>query len=107
MTQAIIEAQFIPFPGLGKEWRLLMSKAREITNQRITDILMFLTWGNLESRILPHHAAFISLARNMQLIFFNSRFGPACFGQGKRRAARSLFRFSTFHIAASIHGLQP
>jgi hypothetical protein len=37
--------------------------------------------------------------------FFNSRFGPACFGQGKRRAARNLLRYSPFHIAASILGL--
>ena len=83
-----------------------MSKARGFTNQRITNILMFLTWGNLEARILPNHAAFISLARNMQLLFFNSRFGPACFGQGKRRAARHLLRFSPLHISASILGLR-
>ena len=68
-----------------------MSKARGLTNQRITNVLMFRTWGNLEARILPNHAAFISLAILMQLLFLNSRFGPACFGQGKRRAAR---RFS-------------
>ncbi len=67
---------------------------------------MFPIWGNLESRILPHHAAFISLAHNMQLLCLTSRFGPACFGQGKRRAARHLLRFSPFHIAASILGLR-
>ena len=67
---------------------------------------MFPIWGNLESRILLHHAAFISLARIMQLLFLNSRFGPACFGQGKRRAARHLLRFSPFHIAASFLGLR-
>ena len=48
---------------------------------------------NLEARILPHHAARTLLARNMQSLFLNSRFGPACFGQGKRRAARHLFLF--------------
>ncbi len=36
MTQAIIRSQFIPCPGLGKEWRLRMSKARGFTEQRIT-----------------------------------------------------------------------
>ena len=43
--------------------------------------------GNLEARILPNHAAFISLALNMQLLFLNSRFGSACFwpGQASRR----------------------
>ena len=30
----------------------------------------------------------------MQLLFLNSRFGPACFGQGKRRAARHPLPFS-------------
>ena len=58
------------------------------------------------SRILANHAAFISLAHNMQLFFFNSRFGPACFGQGKRRAARHISPFSPLHLAASILGLR-
>ncbi len=62
--------------------------------------------GISSARILAHHAAFISLAHNMQLLLFNSRFGPACFGQGKRSAARHLFRFSPFHIAASILGFR-
>jgi hypothetical protein len=46
-----------------------------------------------EAHLFAHHAAFISLALNMQLLFLNSRFDPACFGQGKRRAARHLLLF--------------
>ncbi|MGA8830926.1 MAG: hypothetical protein ACLQT6_17225 [Desulfomonilaceae bacterium] len=45
------------------------------------------------SRILAHHAAFMSLTHNMQLFFFNARFGSACFGQGKRRAAIHISPF--------------
>ncbi|MDA8407345.1 MAG: hypothetical protein M0T73_10880 [Deltaproteobacteria bacterium] len=70
-----------------------MISARGFRNKHITNILMFLTWGNLEASILANHAAFISLARNMQLLFLTSRFGSACFGQGKRRAARHLLLF--------------
>ena len=103
----LFESQFISFPGLGKEGRLRMSTERGFTNQRITTNFMFRTSGNLEARIVAHHAAFISLALIMQLLFLNSRFGPACFGQGKRRAARHLLPFSPFHIAASILGLRP
>lgn len=33
---------------------------------------------------------------------FNSRFGSACFGQGRRRAARYLLRISPLHLSASI-----
>ncbi len=65
-----------------------MSIARGFTNKRITNILMFLTWGNLEASILSNHGAFISLAHNMQLLFSNSRFGPHVPVQGKRRVAR-------------------
>ena len=42
----------------------------------------------------------------MQLLFLNSRFGPACFSQGKRRAARNPLRFSPLHLAASFLGLR-
>ena len=84
-----------------------MYSARGFTNQRITTILMFRMWGNLEASIRANHAACSILARIMQLLFLNSRFGPACFGQGKRRAARHLLPFSPFHIAASILGLRP
>ena len=70
-----------------------MISARGFRNKHITNILMFLTWGNLEARILPNHAAFISLARNMQLLSFNSRFGPACSwpGQASRRQTPITF----------------
>ncbi|MDA8407661.1 MAG: hypothetical protein M0T73_12515 [Deltaproteobacteria bacterium] len=65
-----------------------MSTARGFTNKHITNILMFLTWGNLEASIPSNHAAFISRAHNMQLLFLNSRFGPHVPVQGKRRVAR-------------------
>jgi hypothetical protein len=71
-----------------------MSTARGFTEQKITTILMFWMWRNLEAHILANHAAFISLALIMQLLLLTSRFGPACFGQGKRRAARNPLRFS-------------
>jgi hypothetical protein len=48
-------------------------------------------WGNPEARIFDHHAAFISLALNMQLLLFNTISAPHVAGQGKRRAA---IRFS-------------
>ncbi len=67
---------------------------------------MFRRWGNLEASIRSNHAAFISLANNMQLLFLNSRFGLACFGQGKRRAARHPLPFFPKHIAASFLGLR-
>jgi hypothetical protein len=73
-----------------------MSTARGFTNQRIAIVLMFWMWGYLPAHILANHAAFISRARIMQLLFFNSRFGSACFGQGKRRAARHLFLFPRY-----------
>jgi hypothetical protein len=41
MITAIIEPQVILFPGLGKEWRLQMSKSMFFTEQQITTILMF------------------------------------------------------------------
>ncbi len=103
----LFEPQFIPFPGLGKEWRLRMSKARGFTNQRIMIILLFRTSGNLETHILPNHSACSFLARNMQLVFFNPRFGLACSwpGQASRRQRHPLPLFPK-HIAASILGLR-
>ncbi|MCL5124709.1 MAG: hypothetical protein M1511_09485 [Deltaproteobacteria bacterium] len=38
ITGTITEPRFIPFPGLGKEWRLQMSTARGLTDRRIYDI---------------------------------------------------------------------
>ena len=83
-----------------------MSTARGFTNQRIAIVLMFRMWGNLEASIRANHAACSILARIMQLLILNSRFGPACLGQGKRRAARRFLPFSLLHIAASIHELR-
>jgi len=102
----LFEPQFIPFPGLGKEWRLRMSKARGFTNQRITNVLMFLTWGNLEARILPNHADCSFLACNMQLLFFNSRFGPVCFLPGQASRRQTPICLCPLHLSASNLGLR-
>ena len=61
---------------------------RGFTNQRITTILMFRTYGNLETHTLAPSRRPQSPGPQHAITLFNSRFGSACFGQGRRRAAR-------------------
>jgi hypothetical protein len=70
-----------------------VSTARGFTDRRIAMISMFRPWGNLETSILANHSACNLLARNMQLLFLNSRFGPACSWPGQASRRQTPFAF--------------
>jgi hypothetical protein len=70
-----------------------MSTAEEFTNQRFSTILMSRPWDNLEASMIANHAACSFLSRDMQLLFLNSLFGPACSGPGQASRRQTPFPF--------------
>jgi hypothetical protein len=93
------------FSLLRQRLAVRMFSARGFINRRITAILMFRTWGNLEARIFDNHAASTLLALNMHLLLFNTISVPHVSARAGVAPPDAFRNYPTL-LSASILGLR-